>query len=57
MEEDPTIFKDILQPLMVDPIVEGLKKQQIQLQQRGAGSDDEEEFSDHVFVPRSRFYT
>jgi hypothetical protein len=30
MAEDPTIFKDILQPLIVDPVVEGLKKQQIQ---------------------------
>jgi hypothetical protein len=29
MEEDPTIFNDILQPLIVDPVAEGLKKQRI----------------------------
>jgi hypothetical protein len=57
MEEDPTIFKDILQPLIVNPIVEGLKKQRIQDQRRGAGSDDEEELPDRVFVPQSKFCT
>jgi hypothetical protein len=30
MEEDATIFKDILQPLIVDHVTQGLKKQRIQ---------------------------
>jgi hypothetical protein len=57
MEEDPTIFKAILQPLIVDPIAEGLKKQRIQDLQRGVGSDDEDDLLDRVFEPRSRFCT
>jgi hypothetical protein len=57
MEEDPTIFKVILQPLIVDTVAEGLKKQRIQDLRRGAGSDDEEDLPDRVFVPRSRFCT
>jgi hypothetical protein len=57
MEEDATIFKDILQPLIVDHVAQGLKKQRIQDQRRWAGSDDDEELPDRVFVPRSRFCT
>jgi hypothetical protein len=57
MEEDATIFKDILQPLIVDHVAQGLKKQRIQDQQRRARSDDDEELPDRVFVPRSRFCT
>jgi hypothetical protein len=57
MEEDPTIFKAILQPLIVDPVAEGLKKQRIQDLRRGASSDDEDDLPNRVFVPRSRFCT
>jgi hypothetical protein len=56
MEEDATIFKDILQPFIVDHVAQGLKKQRIQDQRRRAGSDDDEELLNRVFVPRSIFY-
>jgi hypothetical protein len=57
MEEDPTIFKAILQPLIVDLVAEGLKKQRIQDLRCGASSDDEDDLPNRVFVPRSRFCT
>lgn len=42
MEEDATIFMDVLQPPIVDPISEVLKRQQLDDQEYGDDSDNEE---------------
>jgi hypothetical protein len=54
MEGDEEIFKAILEPLIVDTVTEGLKKQQID----GDDAVDDvevEELPDPVFTPLNRY--
>jgi hypothetical protein len=54
MEGDEVIFKAILEPLIVDTITEGFKKQQI----NGVDAADDievEELPDPVFIPLNRY--
>jgi hypothetical protein len=54
MEGDKDIFKAILEPLIVDPVTEGLKKQQL-----GATSTTDdlevEELLDTLITPLNRY--
>jgi hypothetical protein len=50
MEGDEEIFKAILEPLIVDTLTEGFKKQRID------GDDAEvEELPDPIFIPLNRY--
>jgi hypothetical protein len=50
MEGDEEIFKAILEPLIVDTVIEGFKKQRID------GDDAEvEELPDPIFIPLNRY--
>jgi hypothetical protein len=54
MEGDEEIFKAILEPLIVDTVTEGFKKQQID----GVDTADDvkvEELLDPVFTPLNRY--
>jgi hypothetical protein len=54
MEGDEVIFKAILEPLIVDTIIEGFKKQRID----GVDAADDvevEELPDPVFTPLNRY--
>jgi hypothetical protein len=54
MEGDEVIFKAILEPLIVDTVTEGLKKQRID----GVDAADDvevEELPDPVFTPLNRY--
>jgi hypothetical protein len=54
MEGDSVIFKAILEPLIVDTVTEGFKKQRID----GADAADDvevEELPDPVFIPLNRY--
>jgi hypothetical protein len=54
MEGDKEIFKAILEPLIVDPVSEALKKQQ--LQATSTANDVElEELPDPVIQPPNRY--
>jgi hypothetical protein len=54
MEGDKEIFKAILEPLIVDTVTEGFKKQR--LDGPDAADDEElEEFPDPVFTPLNRY--
>jgi hypothetical protein len=55
MEGDEEIFKAILEPLIVDTVTEGFKKQRID--GVDATNDiDLEELPDPVFTPLNRYY-
>jgi hypothetical protein len=55
MEGDKEIFKAILEPLIVDPAIEGLKKQRLDAYE--AVDDVElEELLDPVIQPQNRYY-
>jgi hypothetical protein len=55
MEEDKEIFKAILEPLIVVPVTEGYKKQQ--LDATGTANDVEvEEYPDTVIVPLNQYF-
>jgi hypothetical protein len=55
MEGDKEIFKAILEPLIVDTVTEGFKKQR--LDGDDAANDVEvEELPDPVFTPLNRYY-
>jgi hypothetical protein len=54
MEGDEEIFKAILEPLIVDTVIEGFKKQRID----GVDAADDvevEELLDLVFIPLNRY--
>jgi hypothetical protein len=54
MEGDKDIFKAILEPLILDPITEGLKKQR--LEATGTANDlEDEEFPDIDIIPLNRY--
>jgi hypothetical protein len=55
MEGDEEIFKAILEPLIVDLVTKGFKKQRID----GVDAADDvevEELLDSVFIPLNRYY-
>jgi hypothetical protein len=55
MEGDKEIFKAILEPLIVDPVNEALKKQR--LQATNTADDVElEELPDPIIQPLNRYY-
>jgi hypothetical protein len=55
MEGDKEIFKAILEPLIVDPASEALKKQR--LEATGTVDDIEvEELEDPIILPLNRYY-
>jgi hypothetical protein len=55
MKGNKDIFKAILEPLIVDPITEGFKKQRLD----AASTPDDlevEEYLDTVIIPLNRYY-
>jgi hypothetical protein len=54
MEGDEEIFKAILEPLIVDTVTEGFKKQRIDVVDV-ADDVDLEELPDPVFIPLNRY--
>jgi hypothetical protein len=55
MEGDKDIFKAILEPLILDPITKGLKKQQLEAISTANDLEDEE-LLDPVIQPLNRYY-
>jgi hypothetical protein len=55
MEGDKEIFKAILEPLIVDPVNEALKKQRLEATST-ANDIEVEEFEDPVIQPLDRYY-
>jgi hypothetical protein len=55
MEEDKEIFKAILEPLIVDTITEGFKKQQLHSDDADDDDVELEEFEDPVIQPLNRY--
>jgi hypothetical protein len=54
MEGDKEIFKAILKPLIVDPVIEGFKKQRLDATCT-ADDVEVEEYLDTVIVPLNRY--
>jgi hypothetical protein len=54
MEGDKDIFKAILEPLILDPITEGLKKQQLEATNIANDLEDEE-LPDTYIIPFNRY--
>jgi hypothetical protein len=52
IEGNKDIFKAILQPLILDPVIEGLKKQQ--LETTNTTEVDDEELPDTNIIPLNR---
>jgi hypothetical protein len=56
MEGDKEIFKAILEPLIVDTVTEGFKKQQLHGDDTDYDDVELEEFEDSVIQPLNQYY-